>query len=255
MVMTDMIDLDKNVYTTLWKEEITALSRPGTSDESTLISCIKEDEYQINKLPVGGVAIDIGSHIGASSLPLLNKRYFVYMVEMLPENNGVAIKNLAANNFSSFEIFGGAITLGDKENIFAFYADTSSEVGKIHKYIGTTITNRKVGIWGNSSESVKVRAISLDEFFKLYRIRRCNFLKVDVEAGEWNIFRNVSKETLRRIDRIAVEIESEDVEVTSTEKFHTLLGDDFIDVSKEYFPKWSDPSMIVHGYYINKRII
>jgi len=39
----------------------------------------------------------------------------------------------------------------------------------------------------------------------LYQIDRIDFLKCDIEGGEWDIFRNLSPDTLKKIDRIAME--------------------------------------------------
>lgn len=50
----------------------------------------------------------------------------------------------------------------------------------------------------------KVR--SLDKIFKKNRISRCDFLKVDCEGCEYEIFNKISEYTLLRIKRISMEI-------------------------------------------------
>lgn len=46
---------------------------------------------------------------------------------------------------------------------------------------------------------------SLDEIFRLLRMKKCNFLKVDCEGYEYKIFRK-SQKSLAKIEHIAMEI-------------------------------------------------
>lgn len=220
-----------DTLTTPWGKEIQAYAREGTCDWNTLQSCIVEDEYQIGKLGDHGVAIDLGAYIGGATLALISKGWYVYAVEPLPENVELLEKNLKINGFEkSCTIIEKAI--GSSE---IFYGDTSTEFGKVHEFIGSNEGGR----------SIEAATTTLSEIMEN---RRCNFLKIDIEGAEWMDF---PEDILSRIDRIAVEIEGNP---TNTEDYLKILKGQFRDVSKEYFPKWSEPSNLVHGYYINKKI-
>nr|AKQ02272.1 FkbM family methyltransferase [uncultured Microgenomates bacterium Rifle_16ft_4_minimus_37633] len=47
---------------------------------------------------------------------------------------------------------------------------------------------------------------SLDELFKKYKVRNCDFLKIDCEGAEYKIFQSASRNTLSKIKKIAFEI-------------------------------------------------
>jgi predicted RNA methylase len=47
---------------------------------------------------------------------------------------------------------------------------------------------------------------SLDEIFNKYKIKECNFLKVDCEGCEYKIFKKINQSNLKKIKYIALEI-------------------------------------------------
>ena len=51
--------------------------------------------------------------------------------------------------------------------------------------------------------------MSLEEMMKIFKIEKIDFLKCDIEGGEYDLFKNLSEETLSKIDRIAIETHDE----------------------------------------------
>lgn len=238
-------------------KDIKAQYREDTNDWNTLFSCLNEDEYGIGKLPEQGQAVDLGAHIGGVTLALATKGWKIYAIEMLPENMELLHDNIELNGFDGgtittcrAAIVGRATKLGDE--MTAYYADDSSEAGKAHKFIGTVMEEKYIADTQKHGEAIKVGIQSLT--YTLKDIPICDFLKIDIEGAEWEVIRNTPATTLNKIKRIAAEIESLDGKPVSTGDFLKLLPKGFKDVSKEYFPKWCEPSTIIHGYYINEEL-
>src|SRR3990167_2509865 len=60
----------------------------------------------------------------------------------------------------------------------------------------------------NNCKNIKLfekRARTLDSIFEENKIRKCNFLKIDCEGCEYEIFKNTSPKYLSRIEFIALE--------------------------------------------------
>lgn len=55
-------------------------------------------------------------------------------------------------------------------------------------------------------EIINQRLTSLNGLFHQYKINRCDFLKIDCEGSEYEIFKNTSSETLKKIKYIVFEI-------------------------------------------------
>lgn len=246
-----------NEFTTPWGVTVKGYARDDTSDFNTLASCIKEDEYRVARLPENGVAIDLGGHIGACTLALASRGWTVNTVEMLPDNLEILHKNLEINGFNNVRVYPNAINSTNEHEVSAFYSDTSTVSGKAHEFIGTIVPRLKnnQNILTDDGREIKVQPITLSQVFKASNIDRCNFLKVDIEGSEWDIFENISNDLLKRIDRIAIEIDGARDHPTSTQDFMKFLKGHFVDVSQEYFPDWCAPGTWVHGYYINKKVL
>jgi hypothetical protein len=65
------------------------------------------------------------------------------------------------------------------------------------------------------------RVQSLDQIFKNHNIEKCNFLKIDCEGCEYNIFENVTSAVLDKIDYMAMEVHFFSEEMT--EQYKALL--------------------------------
>ena len=51
--------------------------------------------------------------------------------------------------------------------------------------------------------------MTLEEMMDLYKIDKIDFLKCDIEGGEYDLFKSLSPEILSKIDKIAVETHDE----------------------------------------------
>lgn len=242
-------------FVTPWGVALKGSAREHTIDRDTLISCIDEDEYRVAKLPDNGIAIDVGSYIGSCSLALAAKGYTVYAVEPIPENNVVARENIQLNGFGdTIHIYERALTANPNAFVSCYYGDTNTEIGKVQEFVATTVPRGTFNPAVKDGRSITVPTITLQEIFDTNKIEKCQFLKIDMEGEEWDIFEHISPALLDRIERIAIEIDAPISNPTSTTKFMKLLQGKFVDYSPTYFPDWSAPGTLVHAYYINKKL-
>lgn len=61
-------------------------------------------------------------------------------------------------------------------------------------------------LWSHKGNPLRM---TLEEVMKLYNLEKIDFLKCDIEGGEYELFKSLSPETLSKIDRIAVETHDE----------------------------------------------
>lgn len=85
---------------------------------------------------------------------------------------------------------------------------------KAYKVYSVEMNNKLIRLFKknidiNQAKGINIinkRLTSLDDLFRKYRISHCNFLKIDCEGGEYEIFKNTSSKTLKKIKYIAFEI-------------------------------------------------
>jgi len=61
-------------------------------------------------------------------------------------------------------------------------------------------------LWTHKGNPLRM---TLEEMMELYKIDRIDFLKCDIEGGEYDLFNSLSPKTLSKIDRIAIETHNE----------------------------------------------
>jgi FkbM family methyltransferase len=52
---------------------------------------------------------------------------------------------------------------------------------------------------------------TLEELMDIYKLEKIDFIKCDIEGGEYELFKSLSEETLSKIDRIAIETHDENL--------------------------------------------
>lgn len=153
--------------------------------------------YNINlSIPDNGTVIDIGAHIGAVSLrtAIMEKNIKVYSFEPFPENFELLKKNIRANNL------GKAITpyklavsnISGKRKLFTCTERTDGHTFYRHK-------DFKFG------KAVNVDCITIPEFLSLKKIKKIDFLKIDAEGTEYDIFLKGDISFLDKVEQIGME--------------------------------------------------
>ncbi len=123
----------------------------------------------------GSVFIDIGANIGLYSLvasKIVKKNGSIYAFEPYPKNREAFNENIALNNFKNIVVENFAIAEKEGE-IALFYNMDNANLGMVSAYV-TDLDN-----------AVKVKTISLDNYVKNQHITKIDFIKLDIEGGEY----------------------------------------------------------------------
>jgi hypothetical protein len=124
-------------------------------------------------LKPGDVVVYIGSNVGFFTCHAAEKASCVYSIDGSPEAYSCLVENCK-----------------DLSNVVTLNTSMLSE------------TQEQSHLW--SFKGNKLR-ITLEKFLEIYELEKIDFIKCDIEGGEWDFFMNLSENTLSKIDRIAIE--------------------------------------------------
>jgi FkbM family methyltransferase len=153
----------------------------------------REVSVAVNLTPVGGTCIDAGANQGAFALPMSRKVGAKGIVHAF-EADSTIFKRLVLNS-----------KLNGLDNVLKCHNLAISNTE-------TTVTFHRAGIqnsgWGTlasfeigSSETERVRAVSLDTFVGERDIKRVDFLKADIEAYEPELLAGARKSLEHQVFR------------------------------------------------------
>lgn len=152
----------------------------------------KEYEKEFCHVKPGDVVVDCGANIGIFT------RYAyklgaskVISFEPAPDNYNCLIKN-APNISNNLHNMAVSDTNGHK----TLYLDKNAGG---HSIIKEDINNTKLGTY------VNIPCVNLDSLFANGNVSKIDFLKVDVEGAELEVFEGISDVNLSKVDRIAME--------------------------------------------------
>jgi len=147
-------------------------------------------ESDLVKLDKNDVVLDLGANIGMFSLFAAKKVKKIYSVEPLPETYYNLTQNL--KHFSNVETFNNAI----------FSKGGEIEFNKNEVSGASSIFNKQ-----HNFETVSVNAITFQDFISNNNIDRINYLKIDIEGAEFDLFENITEQFLENnIDKIFMEV-------------------------------------------------
>ncbi|MFA5031717.1 MAG: FkbM family methyltransferase [bacterium] len=157
-----------------------------------------EPVYNVKGLsiPDNSVIIDIGAHIGTVSLRMATaaKNVKVYAFEPFPENFALLKKNICENNLDKvITPYKLAISnINRKRNLFTCTERTDGHTFYKHK-------DFKFG------KAINVNCITLPEFLSKEKIKQVEFLKIDAEGAEYDIFLEGDISFLDKVKKIGME--------------------------------------------------
>jgi FkbM family methyltransferase len=140
----------------------------------------KKDMRFISRLiPKGGICIDVGANVGFYALhfaKLVEKNGIVHAFEPDPNNLKLLRENCRLNNFTGIiQIYN--LALSDKDGFMPFYQSdsTHSGWGSLYEFKDIVVSH------------INVPTTTMDNFLQLQRMNKVDFLKVDVEATEFEL--------------------------------------------------------------------
>lgn len=164
------------------RNRVSSTETSSASNRRNPVSMTLQDNWTI---------IDIGAGLGdftayaAQRSP--NGRVLAY--EPFPESFALLQQNVSLNNLRNVEAQPYAIA--EKPGSLALNIGLGEAVQH-----STTQTGAK---------AIDVQAMPLQQVFDEHGLDRCDFLKMDIEGGEYAILRGVDADLLKRVQRIALE--------------------------------------------------
>jgi FkbM family methyltransferase len=158
------------------------------------------------------IFLDIGSNVGMFSIYAASKDILTYAVEPHPSNLEYLYWNIYLNNLNKkVLVFPNA--LGNQEKVGKFSCrDLTPGVAQ----------NQILSVKQHSKINFLCPIISFDKIIEIYKLKKPNKVKIDVDGVEFQILKGMSK-TLNRVDEIYIEMLSEKKKNKSYYKILKLL--------------------------------
>ena len=140
------------------------------------------------------IVIDIGSNLGFFSILASNlcREGKIYSIEACPSNFKKIKENIKINNIKNIIPFNFA--MGSSSKIRELHISKENEGG--HGFYKNDLHGR----------IIKVKGKTLNDFIKENKIEKIDFIKVDCEGAEYEIFESLDNDNFEKIRLLAMEI-------------------------------------------------
>lgn len=168
---------------------------------------------EYGKIPQGDVTIvDIGANNGLFTLYCKshNPRATIHCYEPV-ESCATHVRDMAKmNNFTDIHVHQLAVSDSQWEKQF-YFSEEITVAASLYE---------SISVW--TSQAVTVQTTTLEAIFTDNKIGKIDFLKVDCEGGEYDIFYGATRETLNRCQSITIEYHDIDEEKTGKKLYAHL---------------------------------
>lgn len=141
---------------------------------------------------VDSVVVDVGANISSFGIYISklnpNKNFLIYAFEPHPGNSELAIKNLQRNGIYNFELIEKAIS--DINGHVKFDISGAYDAFRINE---------------DTDDFIEVSSVRLSTFCHSRNIQKIDLLKMDIEGGEYDVFKEDIEFIKNNVDKILVE--------------------------------------------------
>lgn len=164
--------------------------RPFSDDAHVILALLGEDIYRCQNDVDGATVVDVGAHIGAFTLYVLEAGADK-VVSCEPYGPNVVLLNRMAQSNPRILVLPTAVS-GNSTGLMPLQVNPI--MSKHSTYLDAE----------NDSMVVLVPVTTLEEVFKLAQIERCDLLKLNCEGAELDIFQYLSSDTLGKVRKVIV---------------------------------------------------
>jgi len=140
------------------------------------------------------VVIDIGAHLGEYSLAVAKNAETVIAVEANPDTFKILQKNIELNKTSNIIPINKAIYDSTGYQNLQIFGDKSGMSSMVMNY-------------EDKSDSIKVKTETLDRLVDNLKLKKVDWIKIDVEGAEYNVLKGAKQTILLNKERIKLIIE------------------------------------------------
>ena len=145
------------------------------------------------------IGMDVGAHIGAFTIFAAKKSSAkIFAVEPAPNNRQILKENIKLNNFEDrIEVLPVAV-LSKPGEVELFMPKNSGLAATSRRHLDLYQADE-------GTKSIKVRSLTLADIFSENKIEFCDFIKMDCEGAEYDIFYNAPPELFKKIGVMTIE--------------------------------------------------
>lgn len=156
------------------------------------IWAFRKYDYFGYRVRPGEVVVDVGANIGTFTVyaATVCKAARVIAFEPFGENFAMLKKNVEANDLNMVTCVNEAVAA--VRGVARFHVDPGDQGS--HSLVV-----------GNAGNCINVQCCTLQDVFERYALPRIDYLKMDCEGAEYQIFLNAPRKTLRQLRRISME--------------------------------------------------
>ena len=157
-----------------------------------------------------GTVIDIGAHHGIFTIFAASKGFNVLSYEPNPINFLILNKNSTENSDLNIKSINKAVSI--KSEVLSFNMGKTSTTGAlVNSYRD----------WKRTDDNIEVQCSGINEILNHHK--KVKILKIDCEGGEYEIFKSISEDNLKKIEIFFIEVHP--TKNYSPENFENLLYD------------------------------
>jgi len=154
-----------------------------------------EDKVKTSFCPkANDIVIDVGAHLGEYSLAVAKNAETIIAVEANPDTFQILQKNISLNKISNIVPINQAIYDSTGYQNLQIFGDKSGMSSMVMNY-------------EDKSDSIKVKTETLDRLVDNLKLKKVDWIKIDVEGAEYNVLKGAKQTISLNKERIKLIIE------------------------------------------------